>query len=113
MPRIDGTTGVGSMLKHEVRTPVLHDEDYKLILFRLQFANYPLQRLMKHTTGALNRAIIDQVAANLTMFRHSNPPYTAKHLVAVEKLLLDSEPSGYPNHFVRRYEDHYVSAKKY
>lgn len=94
MPRHDGTTGVMSMLKHE-------------------YANYPLQRLMKHTTGPLNRAIVDQVAANLTMFRHANPPFNAKHLVAIEKLVLDSDPSGFPSLYARRYEDHYVSSKKY
>lgn len=91
-PRVDGTTGVTSMLRHE-------------------YANYPLQRLIKHTTGAIHRAIVEQVSAQLAMFRHANPPFSAKHLVAVEKLLYDLEPNGFPSLYPRRFEDHYVSSQ--
>ena len=50
----------------------------------MKYANYPLQRLIKHTTGNVHAAIVDLVSIGLSMFRCANPPFTAKHLVAGE-----------------------------
>lgn len=88
-PRMDGLTGVQAML----RDPI---------------ANYPLQRLIKHTTGQLHFIIVDQVCQQLTFFKMTTPPFTAKHLIAVEKLLIDLTPADFPTLMPRRIEDHYV-----
>ena len=110
-PRLDGSTGIQVMLRHEVRMGRSFD-DIILKARLVQFANYPLQRLIKHSTGQLHLAIVDQVCQQLTFFKMTTPPFTAKHLVAVEKLLIDLTPADFPSlapH--RRYEDHYVSRR--
>lgn len=62
-PRNDGATGIQSMLRHE-------------------YANYVLQRLVKHTTGQVQAIIVGQVYEQLAYYRTANPPFIAKHLAA-------------------------------
>lgn len=62
-PRNDGATGIQSMLRHE-------------------YANYVLQRLIKHTTGQVQALIVGQVYEQLAFYRTANPPFIAKHLAA-------------------------------
>jgi hypothetical protein len=47
---------------------------------------------MKHTTGPVHMAIIEQVSMQLAIFRESNPPFNAKHLVAGELFILYLTP---------------------
>lgn len=93
---------------HSVSTGASRVAEFRMLVIGDQYANYPLQRLIKHTSGTLHIAIVDQVSAQLAQFRMANPPFTAKHLIAVEKLLLDISPDSFPTLMPRRYEDHYL-----
>lgn len=98
-PGIDGTTGIQAMLRHEVSHFMAGDNFTSAYTAPPQYANYPLQRLIKHTTGNLHLAIVDQVSMQLAMFREANPPFNAKHLVAGKSMvyLLPRKPSNTDN----------------
>jgi hypothetical protein len=111
-PRVDGTTGVSSMLRHEVSLALVQRTSVLCLRRSVQYANYPLQRLIRHSTGPLHQAIVEQVSTQLTLFRCSNPPFTAKHLIAVEKLIMDISPDGFPTLIPRRFDDHYLARQR-
>lgn len=81
-PGLDGTTGIQAMLRHEVSLHTHKHIDRFPNAPLCQYANYPLQRLIAHTTGTLHMAIVDQVGIQLAIFREMSPPFNAKHLVA-------------------------------